>query len=149
MQITISEQDFDYRTKAELAIHQLEWAIWFFMEQKDDICAATLAGAAKEIYGKLAEQRGKQSSQTEHVDACLDLLKAADDREARPKDIKNMMNYLRNNLKHCDKAQGTGEDVLVIQGAAKEIIDRAINNMYNSATPPSPAVERYIKEFWI
>ena len=149
MRIIFSEPDFDYKTKAEVAIHQLEWAIWFFMEKKDDICAATLAGAAEEIYGKLAEQRGKKSVQTEHVEACLDLLKCAGHFLPRPKEIKDGMNYLRNALKHCDEAHGTGEDVLVMQGAAKEIIDRAINNMYNSAIPPSPAVERYIKEFWV
>jgi hypothetical protein len=148
MQITLSELDFDYKTKAEVAMHQLEWAIWFFIEKKDDICAATLAGAAEEIYGKLAEQRGKKSMQTEHVESCLDLLKCAGHSLPRAAEIKDYMNYLRNALKHCDKAHSTEGDVLVIRGAAKEIIDRAINNMYGCAIPPSLAVQNYMKESW-
>ena len=133
-----------YKTKQEVAIHQLDRAIDLFTQEQDIICATTLAGASEEIFGKLLEEIGGQSWLKEHIDLCLDLLGHAGHPEIKEKDIANERNQLRNNLKHlCD-----GEDVLVINFEAKEMIDRAINNMLKLGIPPSKKIDVFISTFW-
>ena len=133
-----------YKTKQEVAIHQLDRAIDLFTQEQDIICATTLAGASEEIFGKLLEEIGGQSWLKEHIDLCLDLLGHAGHPEIKEKDIANERNQLRNNLKHlCD-----GEDVLVINFEAKEMIDRAINNMLKLGIPPSKKIDIFISTFW-
>ena len=133
-----------YKTKQEVAIHQLDRAIDLFTQEQDIICATTLAGASEEIFGKLLEEIGGQSWLKEHIDLCLDLLGHAGHPEIKEKDIANERNQLRNNLKHlCD-----GEDVLIINFEAKEMIDRAINNMLKLGIPPSKKIDVFISTFW-
>ena len=133
-----------YKTKQEVAIHQLDRAIDLFTQEQDIICATTLAGASEEIFGKLLEEIGGQSWLKEHIDLCLDLLGHAGHPEIKEKDIANERNQLRNNLKHlCD-----GEDVLVINFEAKEMIDRAINNMLKLGIPPTKKIDVFISTFW-
>ena len=128
----------------EVAIHQLDRAIDLFTQEQDIICATTLAGASEEIFGKLLEKIGGQSWLKEHIDLCLDLLGHAGHPEIKEKDIAKERNQLRNNLKHlCD-----GEDVLVINFEAKEMIDRAINNMLKLGIPPSKKIDIFISTFW-
>ena len=138
------EIQYFYKTKQEVAIHQLDRAIDLFTQEQDIICATTLAGASEEIFGKLLEEIGGQSWLKEHIDLCLDLLGHAGHPEIKEKDIANERNQLRNNLKHlCD-----GEDVLVINFEAKEMIDRAINNMLKLGIPPSKKIDIFISTFW-
>ena len=138
------EIQYFYKTKQEVAIHQLDRAIDLFTQEQDIICATTLAGASEEICGKLLEEIGGQSWLKEHIDLCLDLLGHAGHPEIKEKDIANERNQLRNNLKHlCD-----GEDVLVINFEAKEMIDRAINNMLKLGIPPSKKIDVFISTFW-
>ena len=138
------EIQYFYKTKQEVAIHQLDRAIDLFTQEQDIICATTLAGASEEIFGKLLEEIGGQSWLKEHIDLCLDLLGHAGHPEIKEKDIANERNQLRNNLKHlCD-----GEDVLVINFEAKEMIDRAINNMLKLGIPPSKKIDVFISTFW-
>ncbi len=138
------EIQYFYKTKQEVAIHQLDRAIDLFTQEQDIICATTLAGASEEIFGKLLEEIGGQSWLKEHIDLCLDLLGHAGHPEIKEKDIAKERNQLRNNLKHlCD-----GEDVLVINFEAKEMIDRAINNMLKLGIPPSKKIDIFISTFW-
>ena len=138
------EIQYFYKTKQEVAIHQLDRAIDLFTQEQDIICATTLAGASEEIFGKLLEEIGGQSWLKEHIDLCLDLLGHAGHPEIKEKDIANERNQLRNNLKHlCD-----GEDVLVINFEAKEMIDRAINNMLKLGIPPSKKIDVFLSTFW-
>ena len=52
--------EFSYVTKKDLAMHQLEKAIEHF-HKNDLICAATLAGAAEEVLGKIVKHNGGES----------------------------------------------------------------------------------------
>jgi hypothetical protein len=58
-------------TKLQLAEHQLERALKLFLEEKDYVCAITLAGVSEEILGKLLEKDGKEHALGALVNACL------------------------------------------------------------------------------
>ena len=83
------EIQYFYKTKQEVAIHQLDRAIDLFTQEQDIICATTLAGASEEIFGKLLEEIGGQSWLKEHIDLCLDLLGHAGHPEIKEKDIED------------------------------------------------------------
>jgi hypothetical protein len=143
--------DFDYKTKGEVALHQLDAAIWFFLEKNDAICATTLAGAAEEIFGKLAEAQGKVAVISEFVMDMRSLLQQAKRRHPdipipKPQELKDERNYLRNMLKHNDEEKGTGGDSFVIKSDAKDMIDRAINNMFRNSTHPSALVDEPVPQ---
>ena len=71
------EVQYFYKTKQEVAIHQLERAIDLFIQEEDIICATTLAGASEEIFGKLLEKNGGQSWLKEHTELCINLLQGS------------------------------------------------------------------------
>lgn len=48
--------------KIDLAIEQLETALFLFLEHKNYVSALTLAGAAEEILGKAAKIKGIENS---------------------------------------------------------------------------------------
>ena len=138
------EVQYFYKTKQEVAIHQLERAIDLFIQEEDIICATTLSGASEEIFGKLLEKNGGQSWLKEHTELCINLLQHAGHHKIKEKDISQERNQLRNNLKHlCD-----GEDVLVINFEAKEMIERAINNMIKLGISPTKKIDAFILRFW-
>lgn len=83
-----------YKTKQEVATHQLNAAIRLFLEHEDIICSTTLAGAAEEILGKILTNNGVQPSIKEYSELCLDLLKIAGCTTADEKQIINERNKI-------------------------------------------------------
>lgn len=133
-----------YKTKQEIAIHQLERAIDLFIKDEDIVCATTLAGASEEIFGKLLEKIGGQPWLKEHAELCINLLRHAGHHEIKEQDIAQERNRLRNDLKHLSD----GEEVLITNFGAKEMIDRAINNMIKLEIPFTEKINSFVVEFW-
>ena len=139
------EINFSYKTKIEIAIHQLEKAIDLFILENDLICATTLAGAAEEIFGKIIKKKKEKSSLGEYISDCIDILKTAGHIEIKEQIFANERNALRNELKHLC----SGNDVLIINTEAKDMIDRAIINMMKLNIQTTEKVRSFIEKFWI
>ena len=123
--------EFSYVTKKDLAMHQLEKAIEHF-HKNDLICAATLAGAAEEVLGKIVKHNGGESWLEEHINLCQELTAESEGGKIDAKGLVKELNHLRNRLKHYGDKKGqihdADNDVLVYRGGAAELIKRAINN---------------------
>jgi hypothetical protein len=130
-------------TKQELAEHQLDRAICLLLDHGDPICAITLAGAAEEILGKLVEQSGGKHSLREFIDACLADGSALGE-NWKPKDFADMANFFRNELKHYV----AGEDIVVSNECAHEIINRAAENAWRLTGRQSKDVRRYMAKVY-
>lgn len=129
-------------SKKKVAEHQLDRAIRLLLDDHDAISAVTLAGAAEEILGKLVEASGEKSSIGSFIDDCLLIGRVAHGEEWKPKVFAEMANHTRNSLKHLVD----GSDVCVIEEAACEMIDRAVQNLWKLDGIESEHVRRY--EVW-
>lgn len=131
------------RSKLDLALHQLERAILLHLDEKDYICAITLAGAADELLRALVEQIGVTPALTRRVDLTVAL---CDDDEIDPKllakYVADMANYHRNELKHYRD----GSPLLVLEENSADMLQRAISNVYLLTGGYTPAGQRYMVE---
>lgn len=133
-----------YKTKEEIATHQLERAISLLVDEQDFICAITLAGAAEEIFGKILTKNDKQPYFKEYIESYLQITNGILYLNKKEKDVADERNKVRNELKHlCD-----GNDVLIINSEAKDMIDRAINNMLKLNIKPTPVITSFISTHW-
>ncbi len=112
--------------KLEIAEHQLERSLKLFLEEKDYVCAITLAGASEEILGKLLEKSGKEHALGSFVKACVAAGKVVYNENWSHKDFADMANAFRNDLKHFTD----GNPITIPREAAIEILDRAIENFF-------------------
>lgn len=134
--------------KHSVALHQLRRAIQLY-RQRDYVCAVTLAGAAEEIFGKIAiKRKGTNALEDElkFVKEAADLIGG----QPRPRKILiSKRNRIRNQLKHAD----SGENEYVetnFRWASAELIDRAILN-YQTAFDEDPKdriIKKYISDFY-
>jgi hypothetical protein len=135
--------------KRDLALRQLRRAVQLF-NQGDFVCATTLAGAAEEILGRIAEKRAGTNALDGRAHFWSQL---ADVVGKTPPDRKKVMeahNRLRNQLKHNDSDDN--EWVTAdFEFEAQDLIDRAIRNYwlaYN--TPPADRIiNHYINSHWL
>lgn len=72
-------------SKLDIATAQLDTAMGLYLEGRDLISAITLAGAAEEILGKLAEKAGTQSAFNETLDRLCAMHQAAWAEDPDPK----------------------------------------------------------------
>ena len=111
-------------TKLQLAEIQLERALQLFFDEDDYVCAATLAGAAEELLGKLREDSRETSELKALIDECVAVGRNVY-REAWPtKLFSEVFTYPRNELKHT----GNGSPIGIPRHAVGSIIGRAISN---------------------
>ena len=134
--------------KRDLALRQLRRAVQLF-NQGDFVCATTLAGAAEEILGRIAEKRAGTNALDGHAHFWSQL---ADMVGKTPPDRKKVMahNRLRNQLKHNDS--GDNEWVTAdFEFEAQDLIDRAIRNYWLAYdTPPSDRItNHYVNSHWL
>jgi hypothetical protein len=131
----------DRRTMAET---QLETALALYFKGEDYFSVITLAGAADEIFGQVLISEGGQSE--------LDLLKknAASVHKwlfGENCDVAwfaNRANMARNALKHWHPNQPIMIDFDAEQ-EAKDMLDRAITNLWRLGGNPSEAATRFLK----
>jgi hypothetical protein len=137
---TLNLDDLPWYTKRDIAVHQLDRAIRLVLDEKDAICAVTLAGAAEEILGKLVSLEGKKHSLQGFIDECLALGRLQRGEEWKPKDFADIANYFRNELKHYSQ----GSDIAVTDEAACDLIDRAAENLWLLEGYETEQVRRYL-----
>jgi len=128
-------------SKLEVAEHQLNAAIRMFLDERDFVCAITLAGAAEEILGKLLEKQGRQHSVAEFAEACVKVGRHLFNENWTTKHFVEMQNFFRNGLKHLTD----GEPITVPPAAAEEIIGRAVDNLWALEGRETPEVRRYME----
>lgn len=134
--------------KKDIALKQLRCAIQLY-RQKDYVCATTLAGAAEEIFGKIAKKRTGTNALEDELDfvkECADLIGG----EPAPRKILiTKRTKTRNQLKHAE----SGENEFVIADFkfdSSELIDRTISN-YQTAYgeyPKDRIIKKYISDFF-
>jgi len=133
--------------KYDIALQQLRRAIQLY-RQRDYVCAATLAGAAEEIFGKISiKRKGTNALKDElnFVSEFADLIGG----HPRPRKILiSNRNRTRNQLKHAD----SGENECVeadFRWASTELIDRAILNHQIAYDEDSNdrIIRKYISDF--
>ena len=128
-------------TKVELAVHQLDRAIRLLLDEQDVISATTLAGAAEEILGKLVEIGGGKHSLQDFIDTCFAMGRIHHGEEWKPKTFADMRNYFRNELKHYVE----GSVISVPEEAAKDLIDRAAENLWLLEGRDTVQIRRYMQ----
>jgi hypothetical protein len=133
----------------EAACVQLDRAIALFLDEQDYYSAATLAGAAEDIFGAMVQRSGQTSAFGNlHQRICEALTPAERDalRESqlkgRSKDgVKAEINSTRNWLKHSD---GT-EDFryMDVEREAFDVLDRAVESRLLLLEELTPLIGRF------
>ena len=110
------------------------------LDDKDAICAVTLAGAAEEILGKLVELGGQKHSLEGFIDTCIALGKNRPGEPSKRREFAEIANYFRNELKHFIE----GSHIVLTAEAACELIDRAAENLWLLEGRETEQVQRYM-----
>ena len=138
------DSDFDSLltfSKLEVAEIQLERALRLFLDEADYVSAITLAGASEEILGKLLEQQGKPHSLGSLIDACVEIGRVVHKEEWSRKEFADIANYFRNGLKHYTD----GRSITISREVAIEILDRAIDNLWELTCTESANIRRFME----
>jgi hypothetical protein len=88
--------------KFVVAFVQLETAIRLFLDDKNYLCAITLAGAAEEIFGTYAKRLNEETAYNWLCNGLQEGLKYS---LAKKEIGQKFINYHRNELKHFDEGQ--------------------------------------------
>jgi len=135
--------------KRDIALAEIRRAIQLF-RKADYVCAATLAGAAEEILGRIAKKRAGHNALDGHGAFAAGMAEwfnvPAPDRAK----VQAVMNRVRNECKHNDS--GDNEWVEAdFEYEAQELIDRALRNWlfaYGSF-PKDRIVAAYYTQCWL
>ena len=130
-------------SKIDIALVHLETAIDLFLNNQNYICAATLAGAAEEILGKIVYRSKKTNAFKE---LCSSLKKEHNLTLSETEIGKNHVNYPRNELKHFDYPE---REILEIddQAIAIGLIVRAVTNLVEHDQSITHNTEAFLK--WV
>ncbi|MDY6947751.1 MAG: hypothetical protein SXG53_18745 [Pseudomonadota bacterium] len=112
-------------SKLHIATAQLDTAIALYLDGKDLISAITLAGAAEEILGKLAEKAGATSAFNETLDRLCDMHAAMWGEEANRGAYVKRRTHARNEFKHIGQQAEVNVD---LEREAASMLRRAIQN---------------------
>jgi len=135
--------------KRDIALRQLRRAVQLF-NKGDFVCAATLAGAAEEVLGRIARKRTGTNALDGHVHFWSQM---ADMFGKTPPDRKKVVeahNRLRNQLKHNDSGDNEWLNA-DFEFEALDLIDRAIRNYWLAYdTPPTDRIiSHYVNRHWL
>jgi len=134
--------------KRDIALSQLRRAVQLF-NQRDFVCATTLAGAAEEILGRIAQKRTDTTALDGHAHFWSQLAGIVGKMPPGRKKVVEAHNRLRNQLKHNDS--GDNEWVTAdFEFEAQDLIDRAIRNYWLAyGTPPGDRIiNHYVNFYW-
>jgi hypothetical protein len=87
-------------SKQELARSQLEVALRFYMQGQEYPAVITLAGAAEELLGRIAEDKGLESSLKRSLRELQDTFRVVWGHDAKERDFAQLRNRAKNELKH-------------------------------------------------
>jgi hypothetical protein len=135
--------------KRDIALAEIRRAIQLF-RKTDYVCAATLAGAAEEILGRIAKKRAGHNALDGHEAFAKGMAEwfsvPAPDRAK----VRAVMNRVRNECKHNDS--GDNEWVEAdFEYEAQELIDRALRNwlLAYGGFPKDRIVAAYYTQYWL
>jgi hypothetical protein len=112
-------------TKLQVATSQLRLAIALFMEGREHISVITLAGAAEEIFGKLAASASSTPALSRRVEGARQLHIALWGNDLGDKVFINLKNKTRNELKHFS----SGAPLAIgLEQECIRMLDRAVEN---------------------
>jgi hypothetical protein len=124
----------------------LETALRLYFENADRASVVTLAGAADEIFGKLLERAGRDSSLKSLVTSVTAIRARLFGEQLEPQEIKHIAdraNLARNSLKHLGDTDIVKFD---LEAEARDMLNRAIDNYWSLEQALSPAMERFQRE---
>ncbi|MBB3804745.1 hypothetical protein FHT03_000251 [Xanthomonas arboricola] len=121
--------------KQELARSQLEVALRFYMQGQEYPAVITLAGAAEEVLGKIAESKGFEPALKRTLRELCETFKEVWGHEAKESDFAQLRNRARNELKHL----GSGDNLhLDFEREAAAMLTRALENYVLCTGSPHP-----------
>ena len=135
-------------TSHDVAVRQLNHAISLFLNMEEIVSAITLAGAAEEILGKLAQEAGHTPSLKRKTSLRRNAFVDVFGRDCGDKPFADHMNKTRNSFKHSPKEAIVKCD---LQQEAIRMLDRAIENYKLLHPRRSPLIVAYEKrriELW-
>lgn len=121
--------------KHEIARSQLEVALCFYMQGQEYPAVITLAGAAEELLGKIAEEKGLESSLKRTLRELLDTFEVVWGYEAKESDFAQLRNRAKNELKHICSGQDLNLD---FEQEAAGMLTRALENFLLCTGSPHP-----------
>jgi hypothetical protein len=134
--------------RRDLALRQLRRAVQLF-NQGDFVCAATLAGAAEEILGRIARKRTGSNALDGNAHFWSQLAGIFGKPPPERKRVVQSYNRIRNQLKHNES--GDNEWVTAdFQFEAQDLIDRAIRNYWLAyeTAPADRIINNYVEFHW-
>ena len=135
--------------KRDIALAEIRRAIQL-LRKADYVCAATLAGAAEEILGRIAKKRAGHNAldgKEALAEAMAELFSVPQPDKAK---VRAVMNRVRNECKHNDS--GDNEWVEAdFEHEAQCLIDRALRNwlLAYGSFPKDRIVAAYYTQHWL
>ena len=111
--------------KQELARSQLEVALRLYMQSEEYPAIITLAGAAEEVLGRLAESKELEPSLKKSLRELCEMFKEVSGNEAKETDFAQLRNRARNELKHLCSGNDLHMD---FEREAAAMLQRALEN---------------------
>jgi hypothetical protein len=134
--VTISKQD--------IAVAQLRHAVELFKEGEHLISVITLAGAAEDILGKLAEGKGYVHALDRSIEGIAEIIKNVWGRDLDNKARRDLRNEFKNRTRNELKHLCNGDDLSVdLQREAVRILDRAVKNYELLFVRVVPFIQEY------
>src|SRR4051794_2975004 len=116
--------------RRDLALKQLETALQLYFSNGDRASVITLSGAADEIFGKLLERSGRDSSLKSLVSAVTAIRAALFGEALEAQEVKHIAdraNLAKNSLKHIGETDIVKLD---LETEACDMLNRAIDNYW-------------------
>lgn len=129
----------------EIATRQLAHPLDLYLSRGDLVCAITLAGAAEEILGKLAESAGHVPSLRRSSLRKVALFKAIFPRNKEPTigEFFKLSNKPRNMMRHLLRDPIAHID---LEYEAGKLLKRAVENYRLAVGPKTPKMRRFESE---
>ena len=113
--------------KQDLAISQLNVAIQFYMQGEEYPAVITLAGAAEELFGKIAAKKGLEPVLKREAKELIGTVKEVWGHDTTESEIVTTINRARNEMKHIC----SGDDLFLnYESQAARLITRALENYF-------------------
>ena len=129
--------------KLEVVRQQFERALQLYLDEKDYVCAITLAGAAEEPLGKMLKYKTDSNLLENLAEVMATLIKKFGGETPSRKEAIANVNRVRDWLKHYKDGTDLEFDA---KWEAHEIIDRAISSYFELIGEETELMRRFKEE---
>jgi hypothetical protein len=135
--------------KRDIALAQLRRAIRLY-RNGDFVCAATLAGAAEEILGRIAKKRAGYNAMDGEESFAAQVAEVLGVPKPDNAKVRSVTNRMRNECKHNDSGDN-GWIEANFEFEAQCLIDRALSNwlIAYGGFPKDRIVSKYSTDYWL